>query len=196
VPPSASRSYKERPVVGPRGAACPRRDSNAHCPPPQGGASCRWATRTWSRHPVPTRVTRLTRARPQPCAAAKLAILASNQETPGPGPGGSAIFPQWPSGAEGASRTRKPRGLSSRGIPVPFTPAWCATRDLNPDRHRLRACRSAIELAARGADDRNRTGIHCLEGSNTSHCVTSAWWLPQVATLPLLLFRQPLIRLS
>jgi hypothetical protein len=116
--------------------------------------------------------------------------------TPGPGPGGSAVFPQWPSGAEGASRTRKPRGLSSRGIPVPFTPARCATRDLNPDRHRLRACRSAIELAAPGADDRNRTGIHCLEGSNTSHCVTSAWWLPQVATLPLLLFRQPLILLS
>jgi hypothetical protein len=81
-------------------------------------------------------------------------------------------------------------------MPIPFTPAWCATRDLNPDRHRLRACRSAIELAARGADDRNRTGIHCLEGSNTSHCVTSAWRLPQVATLPLLLFRQPLIRLS
>ena len=79
---------------------------------------------------------------------------------------------------------------------IPFTPAWCATRDLNPDRHRLRACRSAIELAARGADDRNRTGIHCLEGSNTSHCVTSASWLPQVATLPLLLFRQPLILLS
>jgi hypothetical protein len=142
---------------------------------------------------VPTRVTRLTRAGPQPCAAAKLAILASNQETPGSGPGGSARFPQWPSGAEGASRTRKPRGLSSRGMPIPFTPAWCATRDLNPDRHRLRACRSAIELAARGADDRNRTGIHCLEGSNTSHCVTSAWGLPEVATLPLLLFRQPLI---
>ena len=50
-------------------AACPRRDSNAHCPP-QGGASRRWATRTWSRHPVPTRVTRLTTAGPQPCAAA------------------------------------------------------------------------------------------------------------------------------
>lgn len=28
------------------GGLCPRRDSNAHCPPPQGGASCRWATRT------------------------------------------------------------------------------------------------------------------------------------------------------
>ena len=29
-----------------RRASCPRRDSDPHCPPPQGGASCRWATRT------------------------------------------------------------------------------------------------------------------------------------------------------
>jgi hypothetical protein len=33
------------------------------------GASCRWATRTWSRHPVPTRAIRRTKAKPQPCAA-------------------------------------------------------------------------------------------------------------------------------
>lgn len=133
VPPGLAVRTRNARSLDP-GAACPRRDSNAHCPPPQGGASCRWATRTWSRHPVPTRVTRLTRAGPQPCAAAKMAILASNQETPGSEPGGSAIFPQWPSGAEGAIRTRRPRGLSSRGIPVPFTPASCATWDLNPDR--------------------------------------------------------------
>ena len=50
-------------------------------------------TSAWSRHPVPTRVTRRTKAGTQPCAAAKLAILASNQETPGSGPGGSAKFP-------------------------------------------------------------------------------------------------------
>ena len=60
----------------------------------------------------------------------------------------------------------------------------------------LRVRYSAIELAARGADDRNRTGIHCLEGSNTSHCVTSARRLPRVATLLLPLFRRPLIHLS
>ena len=29
-----------------------------------------WATRTWSRHPVPTRAIRRTKAVPQPCAAA------------------------------------------------------------------------------------------------------------------------------
>ena len=96
---------------------CARRDSDPQPPGPRPGASTYWATSTWSRHPVPTRVTRCTRAGPQPCAAAKLAILASNQETPGSGPGGSAKFPQWPSGAEGAIRTHKPRGLSSRGLP-------------------------------------------------------------------------------
>jgi hypothetical protein len=29
-----------------------------------------WATRTWSRHPAPTRAIRRTKAEPQPCAAA------------------------------------------------------------------------------------------------------------------------------
>src|SRR5262249_3900942 len=47
------------------GATCPRCDSNAHCPPPHGGASCHWATRTWSlradlnRLPVPYEGTAL-----------------------------------------------------------------------------------------------------------------------------------------
>ena len=36
------------------------------------------------------------------------------------------------SSAEGASRTHRPRGLSSRGLPIAVTPAWCAARDLNP----------------------------------------------------------------
>jgi hypothetical protein len=49
------------------GAGCPRCDSNAHC---RRRASCRRATRTWSRHPVPTRAIRRTKAEPQPCAAA------------------------------------------------------------------------------------------------------------------------------
>ena len=34
------------------------------------GASSHWATRTWSRHPVPTRAIRRTKAEPQPCATA------------------------------------------------------------------------------------------------------------------------------
>jgi hypothetical protein len=33
--------------------------------------------------------------------------------------------------AEGAIRTHRPRGLSSRGLPVAFTPAWCAARASN-----------------------------------------------------------------
>lgn len=52
------RSRARRPV-------CPRPDLNRHCPPPQGGASCRWATRTWSRYPVPTRIIRRTKAEPR-----------------------------------------------------------------------------------------------------------------------------------
>lgn len=42
----------------------------------------RFTTITQSRHPVPTRVTRLTRAGPQPCAAAKLETQGSNLDFP------------------------------------------------------------------------------------------------------------------
>jgi hypothetical protein len=88
---------------------------------------------------VPTRVTRCTRAGPQPCAAAKLAILASNQETPGSGPGGSANSPN-------GHRVRKVRfertyrEVWAREVsPVAVTPAWCATWDLNPDRTQVKS---------------------------------------------------------
>jgi hypothetical protein len=62
------------------GRACPRCDSNAHFRRTQRRASCHWATRTPSRHPVPTRAFRCTRAEPQPCAAAWLGNLDSNQD--------------------------------------------------------------------------------------------------------------------
>ena len=39
-----------------------------------------WATRAQSRHPVPTRATRCTRAGPQPCATAKLPAVDSNHD--------------------------------------------------------------------------------------------------------------------
>ena len=43
-----------------------------------------------------------------------------------------------------------PRGLSSRGLPVAITPAMVRRQGFEPrPRHRLRACRSTIELAAR-----------------------------------------------
>jgi len=76
------------------GAGCPRRDSNAHCRSPRDRDSCRFGLRG---HGAATRCRTgppaLRGPGRKPCAAAKLAILASNQETPGPGPGGSANSP-------------------------------------------------------------------------------------------------------
>jgi hypothetical protein len=65
---------------------CARCDSNAHCRRTQRRDSCHWSTSTWSRHPVPTRVSCLTGAGPQPCAAAWLPGLDSNQRGQGSGP--------------------------------------------------------------------------------------------------------------
>ena len=45
-----------------------------------------WSTSTGSRRPVPTRAVRCTKAEPQPCAAAWLPGLDSNQRRRGPGP--------------------------------------------------------------------------------------------------------------
>ena len=50
-------------------------------PAHHAGASCRWAARTWSRHPVPTRAIRRTKAEPQPCAAASLPGKDSNLDS-------------------------------------------------------------------------------------------------------------------
>lgn len=66
-----------------------------------------------SRHPVPTRATCLTRARPQPCAAASSwPPWPRTRKSPAPEAGGSAKFPQWPSSTGGGSRTRM--GLTAR----------------------------------------------------------------------------------
>lgn len=163
MPPPASRSYRERPVVGPGGDVSPARferalpTSSRWCLLPLGYEDMESPPGADPGHP--------------PYEGGAAAVRGGKAGHPGFEPGNSGSrarrvyrFPQWPSGAEGASRTRKPRGLSSRGIPVPFTPAWCATRDLNPDRHRLRACRSAIELAAPGADGGSRTRVASVEG--------------------------------
>ena len=139
----AGRPYKGPPDAGPKGITYARRDSNPHLLGPQPSPSAICGTSAQSRHPVPTRITRCTRARPQPCAAAKLAILASNQETPGPEPGGSANSPNGHQGAEGAIRTHMPRGLSSRGMPVPFTPARVRRQGLEPRTNGLRVRYSA-----------------------------------------------------
>ena len=102
---------------------------------------------------------RLTKAAcwPLPLNRHELGAQVSNLEVPGSKPGGSADSPtahQSPRPVPPrASRSYKerpvvgPRGsvsparferanrdvLSSRGIPVPVTPAWCAARDLNPE---------------------------------------------------------------
>jgi hypothetical protein len=91
------------------------------------------------------------------------------------------------SSAEGASRTHRPRVLSSRGLPVAVTPALCAARDLNPDpliksqlhnrscsqrRLGIGCCGTSGPLA--GAAPGNRTPFHCLEGRCTSRCASAA----------------------
>lgn len=78
-----------------------------------------------SRRPVPTRAVRCTKAEPQPCAAAWLPGLDSNQRGGVQSPAGDAYAPPG-NGAEGAIRTRRPRGLSSRGLPIAVTPACAA----------------------------------------------------------------------
>lgn len=102
-------------TLGPRSLRCARQDVNLRCPRPQRGLDAA-GVRARSRHPVPTRTAGLTGAGSQPC------VTACRRD------GGPGLLR-----AEGAIRTRKPRGLSSRGIPVPVTPASCATRDLNPE---------------------------------------------------------------
>jgi hypothetical protein len=122
-------------------AMYPRRDSNAHCLAPHASASCHWATRAQSRHPVPTRVTRCTRAGPQPCAAAKLPAVDSNHDHPRPERG---VLPVRPTGigTGGAIRTRtaqdlsllsaaiglRPRAPPEARTPFPAVRAQCITR--------------------------------------------------------------------
>jgi hypothetical protein len=70
---------------------------------------------------VPIRIARITKAGPQPCAAASLPAVDSNHDYPRSERG---VLPVRPAGigTGGASRTRIPRGLSSRGLPVASLP--------------------------------------------------------------------------
>ena len=66
--------------------------------------------------------------------------------------------------AEGAIRTHMPRGLSSRGLAGSLHSRVVRRQGLEPrPRHRLRACRSTIELAARAVPG-SRTPMICSEG--------------------------------
>jgi hypothetical protein len=115
VLPPASRSYKERLGVGPRGRVrsagvepastrpstepvyliAARALKLAAGPGLEPWMSAEDAIRPCvpavpSRHPVSNRTSRLTKAGPQPCAAAKLPIVDSNHEPPGPEPDAAA----------------------------------------------------------------------------------------------------------
>lgn len=80
-----------------------------------------WATRAQSRHPVPTRVTRCTRAGPQPCAAAKLPAVDSNHDHPRPERG---VLPvrRTGIGTGGATRTRTGQDLSLLSTAIGLRP--------------------------------------------------------------------------
>ena len=128
---------------------CARCDSDAHCRRTQRRDSCHWSTGTWSRHPVPTRVSCLTGAGPQPCAAAWLPELDSNQRGQGSGPCWgrrrptrnqgpglrcrceSAWLPASRARARGGSRTRIRQVLRLAALPVGCTRASCAARGSN-----------------------------------------------------------------
>ncbi len=84
--------------AGPKGIACARPDLNRDAP--RGAPAPRASASTWFRHERGRAATRgrtgpsaVRRRSRKPCAAAELAILASNQETPRPERGGSAEFP-------------------------------------------------------------------------------------------------------
>jgi hypothetical protein len=136
------------------GAACPRRDSNAHYRSPRDRDSCRL---------VYEDVEPSSGADPDhtPYGGAVTAVcdgLAAHRgfEPRLPNPE-SGVLPveRMGIGAEDASRTRKPRGLSSRGLPVAVTPAKVRHLGLEPRTSGLRVRHSAIELAAHGASPGN-----------------------------------------
>jgi hypothetical protein len=74
---------------------------------------------------VPTRAVRCTKAEPQPCAAASLPLVDLNHDFRNQNPA-SCQLDEKALGAEGAIRTRRPRGLSSRGLPIAVTSACAA----------------------------------------------------------------------
>jgi hypothetical protein len=109
VLPPAGTVYRAIPVVGPKGTYA-RRESNPDQPGPRPGPSTRAHV---SRHLVPTRAIRRTKAKPQPCAAAQLPLMDSNHDSRLQGPP-SCRLDERASSTGDASRT-------------------CAARDLNPD---------------------------------------------------------------
>jgi hypothetical protein len=89
VPTRAARPYQGRADADPKGIVPGVRSAGLEPAAtwPSTMPVCQVAARAQeSRHPVPTRVIRRTKAEPQPCAAAKLGNLGSNQEPLGSEP--------------------------------------------------------------------------------------------------------------
>ena len=106
------RPYRGRLDAGPKGTV---RSAGLE-PAPSTSSTwplCRWSTSAWSRHPVPNRITGLTKARPQPCVTARAveAVLpgqVSNLHCGGQGPVACQLADP-ASSAEDAIRTRTGR---------------------------------------------------------------------------------------
>ena len=111
---------------------CARQDLNLRCPRPQRGLDAAGVRA----HGAVIRCRPGSPALRRPghglCDGSGLPGKVSNLHCGGQGPEACRLADP-ALRAEGAIRTRRPRGLSSRGIPVPVTPASCATRDLNPE---------------------------------------------------------------
>jgi hypothetical protein len=119
----AGSRYKG-PLRPARRARCARRESNPHHPASHAGLSASWSTSTWSRHRVPTPAACLTGAGSQAVCDGVAARQGFEPQFTAPE---AAVLPVRRSGIgcgrRHASRTRKPRDLSSRGLPVAITPA-------------------------------------------------------------------------
>ena len=94
---------------------------------------CRWTTSAWSRHPVPTRITSLTKARPQPCVTARAAKAVlpgqvSNLHCGGQSPVACQLADP-ALRAEGATRTRGTR-VGKQGLEP--RQSWSQTRRAYP----------------------------------------------------------------
>jgi hypothetical protein len=144
-------------------ASCPRRDSNAHCRSPRDRDSYRLVYEDME--PPPGVEPGL-----RPYGGRAAAVRGGMAGHPGLEPGNSGVrarrvcqIPPMATGAEDATRAHKPRGLGSRGMPIPSS-RMVRHLGLEPRTRALRGRYSAIELAAHGAVPGSRTPMTCLEG--------------------------------
>ena len=144
---------RTRNLVGQNHARC------RNCAMPHRVVQTRWARRDLNPHPSTFKVD------------------SSSSRTHSP-----VVYCERRESGKGSSGRGESRTLNRATFEVGRSASWTYSpvvrrQGIEPRTRRLRVGCSATELAARDhrrAGDRNRTGIHCLEGSNTSHCVTPA----------------------